>query len=296
MKRIFAFLLGMTTILAMGAGFYNVATAVSISGPLNNQGKVSVSYENFLIEVAKGNVPGHSIVNKFGENPAVTTATDPEDVWAGGGIYDFYPTSAQSVLAASTDADDTDGGAGARTITFYGLDASWNAANETVTLNGTNSVALTNTYRRMFRGVVLTAGASSANEGDITVTNAAGDVAIHIDAGDGQTQQAIYTVPNNTTAYFLKGYVGMSDGGNSASRESVQFKWKARLNNGVNGAWATKGQIECINDGATWWQYEYGAPSGPLPEKTDVRIEAVEVSATLGVVGGFDLLLVEDGY
>ena len=35
----------------------------------------------FYLEVAKGNIPGHSIVNKFGHNSLITTATDPVDVW-----------------------------------------------------------------------------------------------------------------------------------------------------------------------------------------------------------------------
>ena len=45
---------------------------------------------DFMLEVAKGNVVGHSQMNKYGHNPEVTTATDPEDVWSGGGLYEFY--------------------------------------------------------------------------------------------------------------------------------------------------------------------------------------------------------------
>jgi len=38
---------------------------------------------NFYLEVAKGNVPGHTHVNKYGHNEEITTASDPEDVWGG---------------------------------------------------------------------------------------------------------------------------------------------------------------------------------------------------------------------
>jgi hypothetical protein len=46
-----------------------------------------ISNKDFLIEVAKGNVAGHAIVNKFGRNPDVDTGTDPEDVWTQGGVW-----------------------------------------------------------------------------------------------------------------------------------------------------------------------------------------------------------------
>ena len=148
----------------------------------------------------------------------------------------------------------------------------------------------------MFRSVVLTAGSAGTNIGNLNIRIAsAGATGAYIAADDGQTQQAIYTIPNNQTGYFLKGYVGISKGG-GATVYAAEFKWKARPNNGVTGAWATKGQIECITHGSSWWQYEYGAPAGPLPEKTDIRIECTEVTGTVGVVGGYDILLVEDGY
>jgi hypothetical protein len=35
-------------------------------------------------------------------------------------------------------------------------------------------------------------------------------------------------------------------------------------------------------------------PVGGLLEKTDIRIEATEVTIDMGVVGGFDLMLVDD--
>jgi len=253
--------------------------------------------KDFLIEVAKGNIPGHSVVNKFGHNPSITTSTDPEDIWAGGGLYDFYPTTAQAMQVVSTSIEDDTGGSGAITMIFYGLDSNWDAINETITLDGQDTVNLVNSYIRMFRAVALTAGSAGTNVGTITVKQdgAGTDIAIVIAPTDGQTQQAIYTIPNNTTGYFIKGYVGISKGG-GATVYAAEFKWKARLNNGTSGAWATKGQMECITHGSNWWQYEYGVFGGGIPEKSDIRIECFEVTGTVGVVGGFDLLLVQDGY
>ena len=251
----------------------------------------TVAQVPFLIAVAQGNVSGYSSVNKFGNNP---TTDSGDTVWGGDGVYAFFPTNAQTVSVVSASTNDTAAGTGARTAIFYGLDANWAEINETVTLNGTTPVALTNQYIRMFRGVVLTAGTNNNNVGALSVTNGAGTVAIYIAADDGQTQHSVYTIPAGKSGYFVKGYVGVSDGGNASSRESVRFQWQTKPNNGVNGAWAVKGEIECINDGSGWWQYEYGIPAGVLPEKTDIRIVAKEASTQLGTVGGFDLLLVDN--
>ncbi len=259
----------------------------------------SLRNTEFYLEVAKGNIPGHSIVNKFGHNDAVSTGG--EDVWEGGGDYGFFPTSAVSIdIKSSSSSDDGDPvGTGARTVVIYGLDENWaEKTSETITLNGTTEVAIAGTWMRVFRLVVLTAGSAGTNVGNITAqcVGAGGGLAdntvgIYVAADDGQTQHAIYTVPAGKSAYFLKGYVGMAD--DDKAGEVARFKWMARPNNGTTGAWATKGQASVHSQGAAWI-YEYGAPSGPIPAKTDIKIRCHQTTATVGVVGGFDLVLVDD--
>ena len=251
---------------------------------------------DYYLRVAKGEVPGTSAINKFGNNPSSTTG---DDVWTGGGVYPFYPSIAVAVDIVSTSTDDDSGGTGAIQVTVQGLDENWDEQTETVTLNGTGVVQLTNTYVRMFRAFVLEAGSSNTNIGNITcyaratgsgVT--AGDVSIHIGAGNGQTQQTIYTVPNGKTAYFIKGYVGMATSDKTA--EDTIFRWLMKFNNGINGAWLTQGEIGLVNLGSGHWQYEYGVPAGPLPEKTDIRIAIESASGTFDTVGGYDLVLVDN--
>lgn len=244
---------------------------------------------DFYLSVAKGDVEGHSGVNKFGHNPS---ANSGDDVWGGGGVYEFYPITAQAVEVTSTDADDTDGGTGARTVLFYGLNGSWEQVSENITLNGTTAVPLVNTYIRMFRGIVLTAGSTETNEGNLIVVNSTGAEAIFIGANDGQTQHAIYTVPADKTAYFLKGYVGLAD--DDKNGEVAEFQWQVRANNGVTGAWAVKGEVGLNNIGSSYWIYQYGVPAGGIPAKSDIRIRVINATTPLGVVAGFDLVLVDD--
>ena len=249
---------------------------------------------NFYLEVAKGNVPGHSIINKFGHNAAATTG---DDIWSGGGAYGFYPTTGQllEVVSTSTEDDDTTGD-GTWTILVSGLDANMDLQTATVILNGTGVVAIpTLLWRRVYRAVCLTGGVTGTNEGTITIRIAsAGTTAAVIAVGDGQTQMAIYTIPNNHTGYFLKGYTALANA--TFQGELGNFQWLLRPNNGDTGQWAVQGQIGLVNVGSSHWQYEYGAPAGPLPEMTDIKIKMSSASDTMDSVGGFDILLVADGY
>ncbi|MCP4566485.1 MAG: hypothetical protein GY841_02760 [FCB group bacterium] len=244
----------------------------------------------FYLDVAKGNIPGHASMNKFGHN---ATATAGDDIWAGDGVYAFYPATAQSMDIQSTEAADTAAGTGARSVTVFGLDENWEEISETKELKGGTAVDLDNKYIRMFRAFVSEAGSGKTNAGDITVEiKGAATVAIFIADGEGQTQQAIYTVPAGKSAYFIKGYVGLMN--DNKGGEDGSFQWLMRANNGANGAWQVKGHVGLVNIGSSHWQYEYGIPAGPIPEKTDVRVKLVAASDTMSCVAGFDLILVDD--
>jgi len=271
--------------LTSGTGLTSSAPFASIQMP-------------FLLAVGMGKVDGYSSINKFGHNPA---AADGDDVWHGGGSYEFYPTSAVSIDIKSSSGSDVAAGTGARTVVVQGLDENWEeATSEEITLTGTTEVAIAGTWRRIFRCTVLTAGSNETNVGNITVqcVGAGGGlsdntVGIYVAADDGQTQQCTYTIPAGKTGYFLKGYVGVAD--DDKNGEVAEFQWQMRINNGVTGAWAVKGEMGTNSGGTSNWQYEYGIPAGPIPEKSDIRIIMKDsTTGTIGVVGGYDLLLEDD--
>ena len=254
---------------------------------------------NYMLEIAKGNVAGHSAVNKFGHNPAAVAG---DDIWGGGGRYIFYPTAGVLVDVVSTvDSDNGATATGALTVIVQGLDENWDFIEETVTMNGTTPVTtMTTTFIRLYRAFVQISGSSETNDGDITVYArangsglTAGDVGVFIEAGGGQTQQTIYTVPAGKSAYFIKGYVGLST--SAKTSENGVFRWMLRVNAfGAGGAWLVQGEAGLVNLGSGFWIYEYGVPAGAIPEKTDIRIELTEASNTFSTVGGYDLVLVDD--
>lgn len=72
--------------------------------------KINVSpgdkFADYLLEISKGNVAGHSMFNKFGDNPDIDTLSGFEDIWDGGGTY-VPPSFPQLHDVASTDAGDS---------------------------------------------------------------------------------------------------------------------------------------------------------------------------------------------
>jgi hypothetical protein len=160
---------------------------------------------DFLLEVAKGNIPEHVSVNKFGSSSFIQET--PTDVWDRDEQTWLAPTAARSHTIASTSALDTDGGDGARTVRIYGL-TDWDTAEtfEDVTLN-TGTPPTTAAYVIIYRMKVLTTGSTGPfpNVGTITATTIGESVdyvTAQIAAIKGQTQMAILGVPSTQKFYM----------------------------------------------------------------------------------------------
>lgn len=173
---------------------------------------------NDALEIAKGNVSGHTAVTVVGRNIDIDAAT--EDIHDAGGTY-VAPTAARVHAVASTSASD-DGdpaGVGARTVRVYGLTA-WTAeaTSEDITLNGTSGVNTSNSYVLIHRMEVLTKGATGINVGDITATAATDStVSAKILAGAGETQMAIYGLPSTQTLYVSRWWGSINRSGGATS-------------------------------------------------------------------------------
>jgi len=117
----------------------------------------------FLIEVEKGNIPGHSIINKFGKHEDVGYTFEPLAIH---GIYNTpQPANAVTLRVKAGDVDDDAGGDGARLITLQGLDETGAEVTEDIAPNGTSSgIASTTTWIRMPRAFVAESG-TYASEG-----------------------------------------------------------------------------------------------------------------------------------
>lgn len=165
--------------------------------------------EPFELQVARGQIAWHYPLFKFGNNPVVGDSL--ETIWSEGGLYS-YLTAATVLKVSSSSTDDTSAGTGARTVQLYGLDGDYNEINEVVTLNGQTAVNTTQSFLRIYRLIVRSAGTGGQNAGIIyagtgTVTSGVpANVYASINgiSGSNQSLMALWTVPAGYTAYLLQ--------------------------------------------------------------------------------------------
>jgi len=240
------------------------------------------------IAIASGLFTGYSVVNKFGTNSDIDTASVPEDIWEGGGVYTGFPDSTlEAVEVVSDSANDASAGTGARTIRITGLDANYVAQSETITLNGVTPVDSIGTYRRVNTATIVTAGSGGVNAGVITIrhTTTTSNVFLAMVAGRNQTNSAGYTVPAGHTAHMRKIH-GAIRGGTSATLDGNiwtrpfggVFRSRRPFTIGVNSPLK-----DDIFGGLTF------------TEKSDIVLRITASSANnVAITGGYDLLLVKN--
>lgn len=160
--------------------------------------------EDFDLQVARGQVQGHSTANIYGYQPSVGTTFVP--VWENATAY-TYPASAITMYLSGSSGDTAK-------ITVVGLDSSYNAINEIVTLNGTTPVATTKQYLRV-NSMFVSTGSATNPAGAVYLKDVGGTITYaQINAGIGRTQAAIYTVPAGFTYYLSRVNIYTSLNGN----------------------------------------------------------------------------------
>lgn len=250
------------------------------------------THEPFELQVAQGQIAYHEHIYKFGQNSVVGDSV--ETIWQQGGLYS-YPPSATTMTVSSSNTNDTSAGTGARTVQILGLDGDYNEISETITLNGQTAVTTTNSFLRVNRALVLTAGSGGANAGIIYVGT--GTVTTGVPAnvyttinGDGtnQTLQAFWTVPANYNAYIYQ--TNVSTGNSSNTPAVLKTLLVARPHGGV---FNTK-EVIVLTDGNHLQRYSFPIT---LTEKTDIefRAESSSASVNFDVSASMSILYVRMG-
>lgn len=241
---------------------------------------------DFYTKVAAGIIPNHKVIKKFGSNPAV--GTTPVPIWDAGDNPYPYLDSATILYAASTSANDTLTGTGARTIVVEGLDENWDECQCQVDLDGQTPVQLPGgPHIRVYRAYTETAGSGGYNDGDIyigygTFTNGVPDVVLaKITIGTNQTLMAMYSVPLGHTAFLYEYFVTSGKG------REVQIDSMVRR---FGGVFRLSRRVGLLNYG---FHFNNTIPF-VLPEKTDLEVRGTAVLATTPVEAGFDLVLVKN--
>jgi len=145
--------------------------------------------EPFELQVARGQIPGHSIRNLFGTNPAIgTTFRTP---WENNTALPFL-SAEQNLSLVSTSASDT-----SVAILVSGVDENYASVSEVVALSGTTPVVTTQKFFRI--NDLITASGNAV--GDVTASYS-GTVYAKILAAYGKNQAAVFTVPAGYSFYL----------------------------------------------------------------------------------------------
>jgi hypothetical protein len=171
-----------------------------------------------MAEVARGNVPGASILGSYGE---LTTAgaVDHHLIWPNPGSPDIPvpPSSGVQMSIVSTSVNDTAGGTGTRTVHIHYLDGNLDPQNEEITLNGTTPVLTVATDVRFIQCMHMdTYGTLQEAAGTITASN--GGITYSLIAqGDRRCSSSARRIPRGKMLYIHALWGGSSSGTAAAS-------------------------------------------------------------------------------
>lgn len=218
-------------------------------------------YEDFDLQVARGQIQGHSTVNVYGYQPSVATTFIP--IWENATDY-VYPVAATKMNLAGSAGDTA-------TITINGLDANYVTISENVVLNGATPVTTAKSYLRI-NSMNVAVGSATNPSGVVTLKDLTNTtIYAQINAGVGRTQAAIYTVPAGYTFYLSRIDVNTSlNGSNFAT-----YRNKTISPAGV--VTLTQQAPFAIN------YHTQRVMPRPFVEKTDIQLQC-KVNSTTGAI------------
>jgi len=257
-----------------------------------------ISNRDFYLEVRKGNVPKHSIVQKFGAISGVTTTLTPV---TSSGTYPT-PTTPTALEVVSSSANDAPGGSGARTLTIEGISNTngvWTEEAQTVALNGTAAVAIPNSMLRVYRMYVASSGSyanatTPSHNSTITVRTSGGGATWQRLTPTGtfglsQSEIAVYTVPKGFTAYLLSKSVRVE-----SSKTANIFLFVRDNADVVTAPFSPMRVKELERNLGSSADRNPDAPIVKMVGPADVGFMAKSTSVTTDLSIEFELLLVQD--
>lgn len=245
---------------------------------------------NYALEVARGNVSGTYIVNKFGRNPMVGTSA--ADIWGMGGVWAAPLSGVSHNIRSNSPHDSTSGtSSGAWTLSVNGLNQGFVDTTEILTLSGLNNVPTVNNYALIHRMIVLTAGSGGQNMGMITATaNGGGNMITSIiNTGFNQSTLGIYQVPTGYTAYMTKFSLGFQNATASATFDGALYVKP------YGGVYNLKRDIQLMNSATSIIENDLSSAPIKFTEMTTLKVRGISSAGTSDVNTNFDLFLIKNG-
>lgn len=230
--------------------------------------------EPFELQVARGQIPGHSHAHVIADVPLMSINTT-------GTVWDvndtIYPWSAWdtagTVSVSRASADDA-----GKKVLIFGLDADYNPVSDAVVLTAASGNTSAVVFKRIHSARMNGTG---ENVGAITISKDAVTVAL-IRAGVGQTLMGVYTVPAGQTAFLAQGT--MSNEINSDNSGFFYYR--------IPGDQFLIGHTFEVSGGQ--YQYAFSCPFR-VPEKSDLDVRAATRSNNTRITAAFDMILIKNG-
>lgn len=222
-------------------------------------------YEPFELQVARGQITNHSVVNVQGYNSLMPTSF--RAAWEKANTTDYvFPASALAMTFSSTLSETC-------TVSVSGLDDTYALKTATVVFSagttGTVTVGTSTFFRinsmRVTSGT--TAGTLTAANGGVTYAQ--------INAGAGLSQASIYTVPAGYTFYLTRAQAFSTNNGNGYCTYRVYSQT-------ISGAVTTPLVVLSAPFQTSYTSVRVGAR--PYLEKTDVQWQLNQSAAAPGSI------------
>lgn len=259
-----------------------------------------IGNKDWLIEVRKGNIAGHSIVYKFGRNKTIGTSFVPITSL---GVYRTPQLAGATTvrIKAGGDANDTAAGTGAREITIQGLDETGVEVTEVLATAGASaSASTTATFIRVFRAWVSASGtyadmSNGSHVATITIENTAGTedwVNLELNGFPAsQTYVGAYTIPLGKTGQLLSAKINIES---TKVVDAVYFVRENILETAPPySAMSAKLEISAITDR---YIFDPKSSGGVVPALSDIGFMAKVATGTADADVEMEILLVEDGF
>ena len=231
--------------------------------------------EPFELQVSRGQIPGHSVLHKFGAVPSMSINTT-------GTIWDIddtlYPWSALTTAGTLT-VDRASASDANKVITIQGLDADYKQISENVTLTNATGNATTQSFIRVYRAFMHNGSAANVGNIDIKISTT---IIARITAGKSQTLMGVYTVPAGYSLYLTQGVMSVQSGADATGNFFVRY--------GGESAFRIAHTFEVAS---AEYFYAFHAPF-KLPEKSDIDIRADLRSNNARITAAFDAYLIQE--
>lgn len=234
--------------------------------------------EDDYLNIARNLVKGTSFIHKFGAVPAMSQSQT-------GTIWDIddtiYPWSVYDSGAAVVNIERNNAGDNGKTVVVQGLDANYNSTQDTITIDGADTLG-TVEFIRVNRAFLTNGGSANIADIDIEYGAAGGTTIARITAGKSQTLMAVFTIPAGKNGYLTQGTASIQAGGDATGDMFIRYFGQNSFRVGHS--------FEVDGDGGQYF-YPFSVPIY-IPEKSDIDIRASVRTNNARMTAAFDLILI----